>query len=108
MVSVRENGRAHTLTEIAEKPDLEFARERLVVDGIEENCFLAFFGQYVLKPRIFDYLGENIACNLREHGEFQLTSAIARLRQTGVNRSAGIESDLNDLRRSRVSAEAVP
>jgi len=74
-------GSVLTLTEIVEKPDVEIARERLVMDGIEEDNFLAFFGQYVLKPRIFEYLGENIACNLRERGEFQLTSAIDRLRR---------------------------
>ena len=39
------------------------------------------FGQYVIKPLIFDYLDEHIRNNVRERGEFQLTSALDRLRQ---------------------------
>ena len=35
----------------------------------------------MLKPLIFDYLEENIRNNVRERGEFQLTSALDRLRQ---------------------------
>jgi len=38
------------LTEFAEKPDLEYAREHLRVEGIAENMFLTVFGQYVLSP----------------------------------------------------------
>lgn len=69
------------VTEVIEKPDVETARERLTVDGLPEDTYLAFFGLYVLKPRIFDYLGEDIARNIRERGEFQLTPAIERLRR---------------------------
>ena len=39
------------------------------------------FGQYVLSPRVFDLLDEAIRGNLREQGEFQLTSALDHLRQ---------------------------
>jgi len=35
----------------------------------------------VLDPRIFAYLEENIRLNLRERGEFQLTSCLDRLRK---------------------------
>jgi len=35
----------------------------------------------ILKPDIFKYLAENITHNLREKGEFQLTSCLDRLRQ---------------------------
>jgi UTP--glucose-1-phosphate uridylyltransferase len=70
-----------TITEFAEKPSLDYAQKHLVVDGIEEGRFLTVFGQYVLKPRIFEILEENIRNNVRERGEFQLTSCLDRMRQ---------------------------
>jgi UTP-glucose-1-phosphate uridylyltransferase/mevalonate kinase len=70
-----------SITEFYEKPEPEYAAEHLRVDGIAEGCFLTVFGQYVLSPRIFEYLEENIRHNLRERGEFQLTSCLDRLRQ---------------------------
>ena len=36
---------------------------------------------YVLESKIFDYLEENIRHNIRERGEFQLTSCLERLQQ---------------------------
>ena len=70
-----------TLTEFAEKPDLEYAREHLRVEGLAENTFLTVFGQYVLSPKVFGYLEENIKRNIRERGEFQLTSCLDRQRK---------------------------
>ena len=49
--------------------------------GLAEGEYLTVFGQYIIKPQIFDYLEEHIANNVRERGEFQLTSALDRLRQ---------------------------
>ncbi len=69
------------VTEFAEKPDLSYARERLHVEGMEEDQFLTVFGQYVLSPKIFDYLQENLEHNVRERGEFQLTSCLDALRR---------------------------
>ena len=76
-----EPGSILSVTEVAEKPGLEYARERLQVEGLENDRYLTFFGQYVLTPRIFDYLEENITHNIRERGEFQLTSCLDRLRR---------------------------
>jgi UTP--glucose-1-phosphate uridylyltransferase len=70
-----------SLTEIYEKPDANYARQHLQVDGLEEDQFLTVFGMYVLSPKIFDYLEENINHNLRERGEFQLTSCLDRIRK---------------------------
>jgi UTP--glucose-1-phosphate uridylyltransferase len=70
-----------SVTEFAEKPDLDYARERLHVKGTPDDVFFTVFGQYVLKPAIFDYLDEHISHNIREKGEFQLTSCLDRLRQ---------------------------
>ncbi|MDD5708284.1 MAG: sugar phosphate nucleotidyltransferase [Kiritimatiellae bacterium] len=80
-------GRWHTpgslldITEFAEKPTAEYAAERLTVDGLPEAHYLTVFGIYVLKPEIFDYLEANIRQNVRESGEFQLTTCLDRLRR---------------------------
>ena len=70
-----------SITEFAEKPDPDYARKHLRVEGMPDDTFLSVFGIYVLKPAIFEYLEENIRHNLRERGEFQLTSCLDRLRQ---------------------------
>jgi UTP-glucose-1-phosphate uridylyltransferase/mevalonate kinase len=69
------------ITEFAEKPTLEYARTNLKVSGLPENQYLTVFGQYILKPDVFTFLEEHIKHNFRERGEFQLTSALDRLRQ---------------------------
>jgi UTP-glucose-1-phosphate uridylyltransferase/mevalonate kinase len=69
------------VTEFAEKPEIAYAREHLHVDGMDENLFLTVFGQYVLSPKIFDYLQENLKHNVRERGEFQLTPCLDALRR---------------------------
>ncbi|MEI8243286.1 MAG: sugar phosphate nucleotidyltransferase [bacterium] len=77
----REPGRTLDITTFVEKPDAEYAREKLGMPGLPEDQFLAVFGLYVLKPEIFSLLGENIRHNLRERGEFQLTSCLELLRR---------------------------
>jgi UTP-glucose-1-phosphate uridylyltransferase len=74
-------GERLAITAFAEKPDADYARRHLQVDRLEPDTFLSLFGLYVLKPRIFELLEENIRSNLREHGEFQLTSCLDELRQ---------------------------
>jgi len=69
------------VTEFAEKPTLDYARTNLRVPGIPDGEYLTVFGQYILKPKLFDFLHEHITHNVRERGEFQLTSALDRLRQ---------------------------
>jgi len=70
-----------SVTEFAEKPTVDYARNNLRVAGLPEDEYLTVFGQYIIKPQIFDYLEEHIENNVRERGEFQLTSALDRLRQ---------------------------
>jgi UTP--glucose-1-phosphate uridylyltransferase len=69
------------ITEFAEKPNLDYARTNLRVPGLSPDEYLTVFGQYIIKPQLFDYLREHIENNVRENGEFQLTSALDRLRQ---------------------------
>jgi len=69
------------ITEFAEKPNLVYARNNLIVAGLNKDCYLTLFGMYVLKPKIFRYLAENIKADNRDKGEFQLTSCLDQLRQ---------------------------
>jgi UTP-glucose-1-phosphate uridylyltransferase/mevalonate kinase len=76
-----EDDRLLNVTEFAEKPTVDYARSNLRVPGFPEGEYLTVFGQYVIKPQLFSYLEEHIGNNVRERGEFQLTSALDRLRQ---------------------------
>lgn len=75
---------ANCLLEIgrfSEKPSVDYARANLRVSGLAEGEYLAFFGLYVVKPQLFDYLGDQIDHGLRERGEYHLTSALDRVRE---------------------------
>ncbi|HXY18399.1 MAG TPA: sugar phosphate nucleotidyltransferase [Gemmatimonadales bacterium] len=76
-----EPDRLLNVTEFAEKPTVEYARGNLRAPGLPEGEYLTFFGEYVIAPQIFELLEEHIRNNVRERGEFQLTSALDRLRQ---------------------------
>lgn len=73
--------RVLAISEFYEKPDVEYARQHLQVEGLPDDTFLTVFGLYVLKPKVFEYLGENIRMGVRERGEFQLTSCLDRMRR---------------------------
>ncbi|MEH2060605.1 MAG: UTP--glucose-1-phosphate uridylyltransferase [Nostoc sp.] len=70
-----------SVTQLYEKPTIEYAKKYLRLEGMSENEFLGIFGLYLLTPKIFDFLAEHISQNFRERGEFQLTSCLERLRQ---------------------------
>ncbi|MEH2353547.1 UTP--glucose-1-phosphate uridylyltransferase [Nostoc sp.] len=70
-----------SVTQLSEKPTIEYAQQHLRVEGMSENNFLCIFGLYLLTPKIFDFLAEHINQNFRERGEFQLTSCLEKLRQ---------------------------
>ena len=69
------------ISAFAEKPTPDYARTNLRVPGFPAGEYLTLFGQYIVKPKLFDFLKEHIENNVREHGEFQLTSTLDRLRQ---------------------------
>lgn len=69
------------ITEFAEKPTIDYARTNLRVPGLKEKEYLCVFGQYVLQPEVMELLEDNIVNNVREQGEFQLTSVLDKLRQ---------------------------
>jgi UTP-glucose-1-phosphate uridylyltransferase/mevalonate kinase len=76
-----ESNRLLSVSEFAEKPTLQYARNNLHVPGLRDQEYLTVFGQYVIRPLLFDYLEEHIKNNVRERGEFQLTSALDRVRK---------------------------
>lgn len=69
------------VTQLYEKPEVEYARQHLHVAEMAADQLLSIFGLYVLPSQIFDYLEDHIRQNLREGGEFQLTSCLERLQQ---------------------------
>jgi len=76
------DGRLLAISEVAEKPTLDYAEAKLRVEGLGDG-FLCFFGLYALEPVIFDHLQHLYDHNLRQGGEFQLTDALALLRRQG-------------------------
>jgi len=76
-----EENRLINVTEFAEKPTLDYARSNLRTPSLPEDEYLTVFGEYIIKPQLFAYLEEHITNNVRERGEFQLTSALDRLRR---------------------------
>ncbi len=69
------------VTQIYEKPTIEYAKQNLRVEGMAEDEFLCIFGLYALNKNIFDFLEDNINSDFREKGEFQLTSCLEKLRK---------------------------
>ncbi len=75
-----EDGTLLAITEFAEKPAADYAEAKLRVEGVEDG-FLCLFGLYALGPSVFGHLQHLTDQNLRKGGEFQLTDALALLRQ---------------------------
>lgn len=80
---IQENPRVYDIGHIYEKPPLEYAEQKLRVEGLLWGMYLCFFGMHAFTPTIFDSLQYAIDHDLREKGEFQLTSAQERLREGG-------------------------
>jgi UTP-glucose-1-phosphate uridylyltransferase/mevalonate kinase len=76
----QKKNRLLSITDFAEKPTVEYAKEHLYAEGLDPESFLTISGQYVLTPKVFNVLEVNIQHNLRESGFFQLTSALDQLR----------------------------
>ncbi|MBF2064677.1 MAG: UTP--glucose-1-phosphate uridylyltransferase [Calothrix sp. C42_A2020_038] len=70
-----------SITQVSEKPAIDYARENLRVEGLKDDEFLSIFGLYALTPTIFDCLEEDINNNVRLKGEFQLTTCLDVLRK---------------------------
>ena len=77
----QDNDNLWTITEFAEKPKPDYAKEHLRVNGLAENNYLTIFGQYVLTPGIFDILESRIQADMRDGHTFELTTALEQLRR---------------------------
>ncbi len=64
---------------LVEKPTVDYARANLRTPGVPEGQYLVHFGIHAFTPAIFDCLAHLIQNDLRQRGEFQLTSAQALL-----------------------------
>jgi UTP--glucose-1-phosphate uridylyltransferase len=80
---IQENPRVYAVDHIYEKPSVEYAEESLRVEGLQWGMYLCFFGMHIFSSSIFDWIQYAIDHDLREKGEFQLTSAQERLRAAG-------------------------
>jgi UTP--glucose-1-phosphate uridylyltransferase len=78
---VKDYNRVYEVSELKEKPSIEYAREHLQIAGLTKEEYLCIFGQYILTPGIFECLAYYIDHNLRERNEIQLTSSLEMLRQ---------------------------
>lgn len=70
----------YEVSEIKEKPSIDYAAEHLQTSGVKRGYYLCFFGMHVFPPSIFECLEHHITNNLREKGEIQLTSSQEMLR----------------------------
>ena len=79
-----EDKRVLEVSRLAEKPSTDYARQNLQTHDIEKEqpAYLCFYGQYVLTKDIFDALEKQIAEDIREAGQLQLTTALDILRKT--------------------------
>jgi UTP--glucose-1-phosphate uridylyltransferase len=71
----------YEVTEIKEKPSIEYAAEHLQTPGVKRGYYLCFFGMHVYPPSLFECLQYHIDNDIRERGEIQLTSSQEMLRQ---------------------------
>jgi UTP--glucose-1-phosphate uridylyltransferase len=71
----------YEVSEIKEKPSIDYAAEHLQTSGVKRGYYLCFFGMHVFPPSIFECLEHHITNNLREKGEIQLTSSQEMLRE---------------------------
>ncbi len=77
------------LARIAEKPEVDYAREYMRVEGVwdteETYQYLCHFGIDLLTPLLFDILDYNYRNRILTHGEIQLRDAMAEMvRQEGM------------------------
>jgi UTP--glucose-1-phosphate uridylyltransferase len=80
-VSLPESERLYQVAAIKEKPAVDYASRNLVTSGLASGLFLCQFGMHVFPPVLFDLLERQIRDDIRENGEFQLTSAQDEMRK---------------------------
>ena len=71
----------YTINALVEKPTAEYAQAHLRTPGVPDGQYLVHFGIHAFTPTIFDCLEHLIDTDIRQRGEFQLTSAQLLLMQ---------------------------
>ena len=74
-----ENPNLYEIHEIVEKPDPTTAELRLTVPGLRAGHYLCFFGIHALSPTIFEILSQMMRDDVRDQGQFALTTALNKL-----------------------------
>ena len=65
---------------MVEKPDEKTAEENYYTKYYNQKKYFAVFGEYIITDEVFNILDEHIKNDIREKGEFQLTSALDEVR----------------------------
>ena len=69
------------VTVVKEKPEVIYAKDKLYTMFNGKKEYYAVFGEYILTPRVFEKLLENIKNEATERGEYQLTSVLEQVRE---------------------------
>jgi UTP-glucose-1-phosphate uridylyltransferase len=85
------------ISALVEKPSVDYAREYLRVDGLDEDRYLTVFGLYILPSQLLRILAEAEAAGDYDRGELQLTSALDRLRAEAGMRGVAIDGRKVDI-----------
>jgi len=85
------------VTEIHEKPAVDFARQNLQTPGVMPSPYLGFFGTHVMGPQIFECLSEMIRNDIRQYGEYQFTVAQSMLAQKSDYWAVPIDGETYDI-----------
>lgn len=64
-----------------EKPEESYAKEYLYTKVNNQKKYFSVFGEYILTPEVFKELRRNIEKGYKEKGEFQLTTALDKVRE---------------------------
>lgn len=85
------------VTEFREKPEPEYARRRLRVEGLTEGEYLCHFGIHAFTPGVFEQLARMMAEGLRDRGEIQMTTAQSLLAEREPYHAYEIRGERFDL-----------
>lgn len=75
------NENSFNVSAIKEKPEVSFAKNNLYTTTDNKKKYYAVFGEYILTPKVFEKLLENIKNEFTENGEYQLTSVLEQVRK---------------------------
>lgn len=85
------------VTRCVEKPSVEYAREYLSVKKNGKKCYFSMFGQYILKPDVFNILAQNIKANANCQEEVGITDALNIVAQKDVLIGVVLNGEMYDI-----------